>query len=369
MTHGTKSRRQVTRWNLGLALLILALAGSAIAQRPDTRGERRGGERQNGYEERGDRDRNSDGPSEQVVADGYVFVDGKYVAAPYELRQQDSQVFVNHRAFESTVFAREEHEGRRRGGGPGSEGRRVFRSLVESLESGGVIVLFSGAPVETFFGNNSYDLLNVLVNDDARTAFLAGEQEWLPPQFEHQTWKAWISGFECPPDLRDRAAQMLQEVEQTMAKNEAQISALRTLEASAYPLTIAGMLLVVLSVGHLLSFPPTSNSEQKAESSPQTLKAVRKSLMLVTALSALDLIWTILVSQTGSMRELNPLGSALIKDPQSLIILKLVATSVAVGILLVLQRHQIAQKGSWWGCLICTLLMVRWLTFNSMFIS
>ena len=366
MTYGTKSERHLTRWSLGLALLILTLAGSALAQRPDSRGGRRGGERQNGY---GDRGRHSDGPSEQVVTDGYVFVDGKYIAAPYELQLQESQLLINNKAFELTAFAHSENKDRRRGGGPDIEGRRVFRSLVECLESRGVIVLFSETPVALFYGNRSYDLLNVLVNDDARTAFLTGEQEWLPAQVAHQTWRSWISGFECPPDVRDRAAQMLREIKLTVTDNEAQISAVRTLEASAYPLTIMGMLLVVLSVGHLLSFPPTSNSEGTTKSSPQSLKAARKSLMLVAALSALDLIWTILVSQTGSMRELNPLGSTLIKDPQSLIILKVVATSVAIGILLVLQRHQIAQKGSWWGCLICTLLMVRWLTFNSMFIS
>ncbi|MEO2018210.1 MAG: hypothetical protein ABGZ53_27980 [Fuerstiella sp.] len=347
-------------------LLVLTLAGSAIAQRPDTHGERRGGERQNRYEERG---RNSVGPSKLVVADGYVFVDGIYVAAPYELRQQDSQVFINNRAFELNAFADAENEGRRRYGNLDNGGRRAFRTAIECLESGGVIVLFSGAPVEMFYENNSYDLLNVLVNDDARTAFLAGEQKWLPARVEHESWKTWISGFDCPPHVRDQAAQMLQEIEQAMTENKAQISAVRMLEASAYPLTVVGMLLVVLSVGHLLSFHPTSDSEGKAESSPQTLKAVRKSLMLVAALSALDLIWSILVSQTGSMKELNPLGSALIQDPQSLIVLKVVATSVAVGILLTLQRHRIAQQGSWWGCLICTLLMVRWLTFNSMFVS
>ncbi|HIE97531.1 MAG: DUF5658 family protein [Fuerstiella sp.] len=362
-----KTQRGLIRWSLGLILLTLAV--SAIAQRPDARGGRRGGERQNGYAERGERGRNSDGPSEQVVANGYVFVDGIFVAAPYELRQQDSQVLINNRAFELSSFVDAENEGRRRNGNPDNGGRRAFRTVIECLEGGGAIVLFSGTPVEMFYGNSSYDLLNVLIKDDARTAFLAGEQEWLPARVEHQSWIAWISEFDCPPELQDRATEMLQKIERTMTENEAHISAIRTLEASGYPLTVVGMLLVVLSVGHLLSFHPTPDGEGKPEPSPQTLKAVRKSLMLVAALSALDLIWTILVSQTGSMRELNPLGSALIKDPQSLIILKVVATSVAVGILLTLQRHRIAQQGSWWGCLICTLLMVRWLTFNSMFIS
>ena len=91
------------------------------------------------------------------------------------------------------------------------------------------------------------------------------------------------------------------------------------------------------------------------------------SLGSVAVLSALDLIWTILASQAGRMREMNPFGSGLIEDPLLLIAFKVGMIGAAIAMLFVLRRHRQAQVGAWWACLICTLLTVRWLTFNSMF--
>ena len=90
------------------------------------------------------------------------------------------------------------------------------------------------------------------------------------------------------------------------------------------------------------------------------------SLALIIALSLLDLTRTLLVSRTSLMKEVNPLGAALIDNPQALIALKTAATLFAVTHLYVLRQHRAAQQGAWWGCLVCTLLTARWLTFTSM---
>ena len=152
--------------------------------------------------------------------------------------------------------------------------------------------------------------------------------------------------------------------------NLAANSAVRWVDATAYPLTVLGMVVVVLSAGHLLSHRPTLDvASEEAKLSPETSRAVFRSVVLICLLSGLDLVWTLLVSRTGSMRELNPLGSRLIENPTHLILFKSIATFVSVGLLFFLRRFSFARLASWWACLVCTLLAVRWLTFNSMFVS
>ncbi|MCP4785287.1 MAG: hypothetical protein GY903_27865 [Fuerstiella sp.] len=341
-----------------LLLLFSMYTGSiSIAQdadrsggrdRSSERGQRRGG--------RGD-------TSDSVIESGYVFIDGHYIRIPYQIQYSDSEVSINESTFELSVFEGWLNEKKKRNGGSDDRGRRVHRNLRDMLEGDGSLVLFDGEPSQVFNMSASYDLLSVLVNADSREAFGNGEREWLPTGVDQQSWVRWIGEFKCPEELRERADSFLTKIEELESTNDAQQSARRMLESSAYPLTVVGMLLVVMAFGHLLSFKPDSDAVKSLE----TQRAVGRSLTLLVALSALDLIWTLLVSRAGDMKELNPLGAAFIDNPVALILLKTVATLTAVVLLFVLRQHHVAQKGAWWGCLICTLLTVRWLTFNSMF--
>lgn len=82
----------------------------------------------------------------------------------------------------------------------------------------------------------------------------------------------------------------------------------------------------------------------------------------------IDLIWTVVASDSVSMRELNPLGRQLIDRPMHLVAFKLATTTTAIGLLYSLRRSPIAQAASWWSCLVLTLVTARWLTFNSMYL-
>ena len=226
--------------------------------------------------------------------------------------------------------------------------------------------MFDGQPLQAFRGNDSYDLLKVLANSDARKAFAEGEHDWLQQSVNAALWNKWIDEFKCSDELAARANETLARIDYVLDEHQTRVTARKTLETFAYPLTVAGMLLVVLASGHLLAHGPGLHVDEASSHLART--NVTRSVLLIASLSLLDLVWTILVSRTGDMKELNPLGAALITSPTALIAMKSIATALAVVILFSLRHHRIAQLGAWWASLICTLLTIRWLTFQSMFV-
>lgn len=302
--------------------------------------------------------------SPAVIDVGYVFIDGQYISPPYRLQVSGSEVSINETSFELSGLEDGLSNGGRRGGNPYDRGRRTQQELRDTLENDGSLVCFAGEPLQVLQGISSYELLRVLVKPESRDAFRQGERKCIPDGADEPSWSKWIGGFKCPEELRQRSESFLAKIDQVKRTNDAHLSARRMLDSSAYPLTILGMLLVVMAFGHLLSFKPDSAGGNSLEAQ----RAVRRSLGLLATMSALDLTWTLLVSRAGDMKELNPFGAAYIDSPVALVLLKVIATLTAVVLLFSLRRYHAAQKGAWWGCLICTLLTARWLVFHSMFV-
>src|SRR5690606_27472157 len=95
------------------------------------------------------------------------------------------------------------------------------------------------------------------------------------------------------------------------------------LQSWAYPLTVFGMLASVISFGHLLQYPPRGSYDVVPSRRRRDLcRATVIFLAMVVILSALDLVWTLLVSQAGQMNELNPIGKELLDDPWLLAMFK-----------------------------------------------
>lgn len=115
-------------------------------------------------------------------------------------------------------------------------------------------------------------------------------------------------------DLMARAAELISVQDAMGVRNQRSTQSVRRLDQFAFPLSLAGMLLVVFSTGQLLLKRPPDGKElngRSDESSSNTFLFV----ILIVAFSVLDLIWTILASHDGTMRELNPIGRHFISDP------------------------------------------------------
>jgi hypothetical protein len=296
------------------------------------------------------------------IDSGLLILDGVYVAPPYHiLTQPDGAVLVNGQPFSYTLAPNREPSrfpsGRRKRFGGEYDGRETAASFVEDiLRSDGMLISQSGtSPYWLATPSEVSNFLNVSLNEG----------------HDYKQFPSWlVATF---PVLRDNvefrrhARAYVNKSNQIETDNRSQADKVRLLDQVAYPLSSVGMFLVVLATGQLLSVRPPQRDELHLESSEASSNTVRFATMIV-AFSILDLVWTILASHDGSMKELNPFGARLISDPVMLVSFKLATTFASVGILLYLRRFHRVTLASWWLCLVLTLLTARWLTFNSLLV-
>ena len=313
----------------------------------------------------------------QPTDEGFVFVNGEFLPRPYTFRASGKQTFVNDVIIAEELLSvasmldLDNEEGYGRGGRRRSQktDQTYAEYLSESFaQSRQVIVFFDGqSPTLLSRTAGGNDLLSVLVSDAHRSELLPRLLTYARSSKVASSWSDWVKRFQSNHEFLAAAQPIVDRIDATVGEDQARHAAMKRLDSFAYPLTIAGMIMSVFAIGHLMSNPPNGGkTPDEVEMSPEVVKIVTRSLILVVALSLLDLVWTLLASQAGTMRELNPVGGRLIDDPAKLIAFKVAMTGLAAGLIFKLRYYRRAQLASWWACLILTLLTVRWLTFNSM---
>ncbi|MEL6109540.1 MAG: DUF5658 family protein [Planctomycetota bacterium] len=328
-----------------------------------------------------------------LIEEGFLFVDGRYVPTPIEIEVRGDSLAIQGTEYASDYFRLPEEEERgarsrsrsprvqtqsyhafNRGNGvKGGRSKREqkqraaeLQGLLRDLRLGFVAVLYEGeSPLLLDPTGTGQDLLETLTSDE-QLAFIAPSSL---NQDEQKLWLQIVSEFESTPQFQSQAMAVLNENWRAQQVNEQVVAANLFFDRVSYPITMTAMILVVLAFGHLLANSPNhmapTDDPEKASHAHGT---ILKSLCLIGLLSAIDLFWTLAASQAGAMREMNPLGRAMIEDPLQLILFKAGVTGLAIGILYWLHRFPIAQRASWWCCLVLTLLTARWLTFQSMFV-
>ncbi|CAN5900231.1 hypothetical protein BH23PLA1_BH23PLA1_45170 [soil metagenome] len=305
------------------------------------------------------------------IEKGYVFLNGEYLAPPYRLRQQGEEITINDRPVPTLESSAEERPDRRSGWG---RQESPSRGLAFRLEAGDVLFILDNGQVDfvsiTSGGMEPLPHLTASATEDRSSEALTALIDQMPGYINRSAWRDWLQDYVPPQEFLDRARADLATFEAILADNESHISGYRQLESLSYPMTVLGMVLAVLALGHLISCRPDALDPIHRDNLEAGIQGrVGRTIALIVVLSGFDLAWTILAWQGGQMRELNPLGSQLIEDTSALIAFKGSATIVSAGLFFALHRHRSARIASWWVCLICTVLAFRWLTFNSMFIS
>ncbi|MEM8913371.1 MAG: DUF5658 family protein [Planctomycetota bacterium] len=315
---------------------------------------------------------------------GYLFIDGEYIPPPYEVTNSAEGISANgiriDRAYAGEVESDSGNvglppRGRRRwalsaGFAPnGRRGSRVNDRLdrdafaLRQLAMGSVVFLTrESRPASIHVQDGRYELLRQIVGLDTVSTSVpanlntSSREAWNWLTTEYKPTEAFISHAMADIEL----------VETNASDADSVASSANLLANLSYPLTLLGMVGVVLGFGHLLSSRPVSESD--AADDPHHHGVINKSLLIIAVLSLVDLVWTLVASNAGVMRELSPIGSQLIDNPAHLTAFKFSMTATSLSILYCLKRRPIARLASWWCCLLLTLLTARWIVFNSMFL-
>lgn len=318
---------------------------------------------------------------ELAQARGFLIVDGEEVPLPCRIVIEGDQLKINDHVVTSHLGSGGAGDQKR---GKGKDGKNKNRppapyarfaaislgqTIVQSLGGGHLVVALADQPLLTLSDSKAQcDMLQVLTKSDPVRITPASLSQRLPPGADPATFDAWIKSFNPSAEFRERAREKVDLFERTEAQAMSEVAATRRLNTFSYPLSVLGMVMTTLGIGHLLTHrPPVDVKPFETDASPLALRVLSYSLVLVVIYSAIDLVWTILAYQAGEMLELNPIGSQLIDEPLKLIAFKGGATGLAVGLLFCLRKYRKAQLAAWWICLVCTLLTARWLTMSHMF--
>jgi hypothetical protein len=294
---------------------------------------------------------------------GFVFLDGRYIAPPYAIEVTDAVINLNGHKLNATDLDLTPYATL-----PNREKWEQLNYELKSYRIDAVIVLFRGRkPMILDQTGLGARLIRILAGSQL---FRQEDDEILESPLsdsDQVTWARLVSEFQPSSEFLARAREHLARLEAVRRTNEIKVAQNIWVGRIEYPLTAFAMVVVALAFGHLMSTRPCLDAALTTVS-PSPRQSVFRSLLLVGALSVIDLVWTVVASDSVSMREMNPLGSQLIDEPLHLVAFKITTTTIVIGLLYRLHRFPIAQAASWWSCLVMALVAARWLTFGSMYL-
>lgn len=305
-----------------------------------------------------------------VIDRGLVWIDGRFVPPPYRLTSSQDSVKVNDIAWTPSAEELEDIQRDVLESGPGS---RLSESPIEHaarrmagwLNTDGMIIAFNGLPTLSVpRGDREHHMCSALCSDKTSEAQLSHVLRMAPNKELKERLRGWIANPELTASLRSELESRIEQVEQADQNNRRGAAAVRRLQSLSYPLTVVGMLLGVLGLGHMLKW--SGLQAVQSEKPLECVRAAELGLVLMLGMAIIDLIWTVLAGQAGAMTELNPLGSRFIHSPVTLAVFKVLATGLGCGILYSWRHRQQMQQATWWMCLVCILLTFRWVVVDSL---
>jgi len=299
------------------------------------------------------------------IHSGFVISEGRYMPPPYVVRLRQGKVFVN----DIEVRDRNRPQMTRRFMGMRSMNPMFSRQsgthIEQHLRRDGMLICSSSRPAAYLTAQEAIPVLDILMSDEQPGAKIRTLLQAGPDWMAKEQWKLIAGTFDAPAEIADR----LQVLKQRQSESELVDTDYEWSWAFLSAITIAGFVLSVWALGTLLACrPPMIPGRRAKVLSSTACRQVVWLVVLIVILNLYDLICTLFAQGVGGLWELNPFASRLVQDAPMIVMFKLALTAGAAILFLTTRHHRLTQVGSWWVGVVYTVLILRWTTFNSIFL-
>ena len=299
------------------------------------------------------------------IHSGFVISEGRYMPLPYVVRSRQGKVYIN----DIEIRDRNRPQITRRFMGMRSMDQVFSRQpgthIEQPLRRDGMLICSSNRPAAYLTAQEAIPVLDVLLSNEQPGAKIQTLLQAGPDWMAKEQWKLIAGTFDAPAELADR----LQALKQRQSESEQADTDYEWSWAFLSAITMAGFVLSVWALGTLLACrPPMIPGRRAKVLSSTACRQVIWLVVLIVILNLYDLVCTLFAHGVGGLWELNPFAGRLMQDAPMVVMFKLALTAGAAALFLVTRHHRLTQIGSWWIGVVYTVLILRWTTFNSIFL-
>jgi len=243
--------------------------------------------------------------------------------------------------------------------------QRLVGWLKQSLAQDGLLIHLDENTMTMIPCYQALPILDTLLSSQSPEEKIKGCTQQELTGFSPEQWASLLDGFEVSQEILDRV-EILRE---TQAEQQVLNGKTPWYMAGFFPIMpILGFVLSVLALGTLLSCqPPTAFSRSRQRHQKMYCRQVFYLVGLLVVLNLYDLACTLFAKGYAGFWEMNPFAGHMLDVSLMVICFKLCLT-ICPAILLIVARHRrLAQMASWWGGVLYTVLILRWVTYNAMF--
>jgi len=299
------------------------------------------------------------------IHSGFVISEGCYIPLPYVVRSRQGKVYIN----DIEIRDRNRPQITRRFMGVRSMNPMFSRQpgahIEQHLRRDGMLICSSSRPAAYLTAQEAMPVLDILMSDERPVAKMQMLLQAGPDWMAKEQWKLIAGTFDAPVELADR----LQALKQRQSESEQADTDYEWSWAFLSAITMSGFVLSVWALGTLLACrPPMLLGRRAKVLSSTACRQVIWLVVLIVILNLYDLVCTLFAHGVGGLWELNPFAGRLMQDAPMIVMFKLSLTAGAAILFLLTRHHRLTQIGSWWAGVVYTVLILRWTTFNSIFL-